>query len=314
MKSFVLGNYMHAHFLYVARLPVAGESLAAQRIFIEHGGKGLNLGLGLHRLEMDVILLMAIGCDTAGEAVLAALREEGMVVDGILQLAEQSGFGVGFITPQGDNFLAAHQGANALLTSEHVTAMRAEIETAAWTLAHFELADAPILSAFRLARACGASTYLNPSPWRTIEPELLALTDVLVVNESEAINLFGLTAFIPPQDWAQFLADIHNYLNWQGGLLVITLGAKGCIALAGEQIVEMPAYAIQQVDATGAGDAFGAGLVSGLIRGVGLYEALDFANACGALVAAREGIWAQLPTLTEVNEFRAAQGRASCSR
>ena len=68
------------------------------------------------------------------------------------------------------------------------------------------------------------------------------------------------------------------------------------------------------VDATGAGDAFGAGLVSSLMRGAELGEALDVANACGAMVAAREGIWAQLPSLTEVNAFRAAQGRASCNR
>ena len=130
--------------------------------------------------------------------------------------------------------------------------MRDEIKTAAWTLVHFELADWPILSAFRVARASGASTYLNPSPWRVIEPELLALTDVLVVNEPEAMNLFGLVEPVSPQDWAQLLADIDKPIAWQGRLLVITLGANGCMALAGEQILSMPAYEVQQVDATGA--------------------------------------------------------------
>ena len=53
MKAFVLGNYMNAHFLHVDRLPNPGESLVAKRVFQEHGGKGLNLGLGLHRLGVE---------------------------------------------------------------------------------------------------------------------------------------------------------------------------------------------------------------------------------------------------------------------
>lgn len=50
MKACVLGNYMNVHFLNVDRLPGPGDSLMAQRVFQEHGGKGLNLGLRLHRL------------------------------------------------------------------------------------------------------------------------------------------------------------------------------------------------------------------------------------------------------------------------
>lgn len=94
MKAFVLGNYMHAHFVHVARLPAAGESLAARRVVAEHGGKGLNLALGLHRLGIEVALLMAVGRDASGAAVRLALQGEGVCTEGIVELGEQSGFGV----------------------------------------------------------------------------------------------------------------------------------------------------------------------------------------------------------------------------
>ena len=313
-KAFVLGNYMHANFLHVARLPAAGESLMARRVFAEHGGKGLNLALGLHRLGVEVALLMAVGHDASGAAVRLALDGEGLSTEGILEIGEQSGFGVGFIAQDGSNCLAAHLGANALLAAEHVAAMGAGIEQAGWVLATFELADGPIRAAFTQARLSGAVTYLNPSPWRLIDPALLALTDVLVVNECEARHLFGLLESPRSVDRAEWLTEAASRIPWHGRFLVVTLGERGCVALAEDETVFVPAYPVRQVDATGAGDAFGAGLVSALMRGAEPGEALAFGNACGAMIAAREGIWAHLPTPAAVATFRADQGMASSSR
>ena len=314
MKAFVLGNYMHAHFLHVADLPAAGESLMARRVFAEHGGKGLNLALGLHRLGIEVALLMAVGSDASGAAVRLMLEREGLCTGGIVEIGEQSGFGVGFITPDGGNCLAGHLGANAILAAEHVAAMGAEIKKAGWVLATFELADGPIRAAFARARMAGAATYLNPSPWRVIDPALLALTDVVVVNECEARQLFGLPESTRSFYWARWLTEAASRIPWHGRLLVVTLGEHGCIALAGNETIFVPAFPVLQVDATGAGDAFGAGLVSSLMQGTELREALAFGNACGAMVAAREGTWAQLPTPAAVAAFRAAHGMASSSR
>ena len=63
MIFFVIGSYMNANFMGVPRLPVEGESLAATSVWTEHGGKGLNLGVGLHRLGASVDMLLAVGND-----------------------------------------------------------------------------------------------------------------------------------------------------------------------------------------------------------------------------------------------------------
>ncbi|OYY95345.1 MAG: hypothetical protein B7Y41_02250 [Hydrogenophilales bacterium 28-61-23] len=304
MRIFVLGNYMNAHFIHVDRLPKAGESLAARRVFQEHGGKGLNLGVGLHRLGVAVDMLMAVGADAAGAAVKRALASEGMNTEYFLTLGECSGFGVGFIAPDGSNFLAADLGANALLTSDHVDQAGAALDRAEWVMAHFELPDAVILHAFRLARARGIATYLNPSPWRTPPEGMLPLTDVLVVNASEAAHLFDAP---PSADWgtAAWLAQLPGLAaqsDWRGRLLVVTLAHEGCVALdISGNAISAPAFEIEQIDATGAGDAFGCGLVWSLLRGESPGEALRVGNACGAYIAAREGILAHLPRIADLD-------------
>ena len=306
MRIFVLGNYMNAHFIHVDWLPNAGESLTARRVFQEHGGKGLNLGVGLHRLGVEVDILMAVGQDEAGASVKQVLADEGVHTDYFLILGECSGFGVGFIAPDGSNFLAAHLGANALLAPTHVDQASAALDQAEWVMAHYEVPDAVILHAFQRARVLGISTYLNPSPWRTPAEGMLALTDVLVVNTAEAALLFNdpQTVNWGVEEWAAQLAALAARIGWCGRILVVTLAHEGCVALdASGNTVTKNAFEIVQVDATGAGDAFGCGLVYGLLQGRSLKEALDIGNVCGAHIAAREGILAHLPHYDDLVDF-----------
>lgn len=303
MRVCVLGNYMNAHFIHVDRLPVEGESLAARRVFQEHGGKGFNLGVGLHRLGVAVEVLLPVGNDAAGAAVTQALANEGMDTRRVLALGESSGFGVGFIAPDGSNFLAAHLGANALLTPGHVDVAFAGLGPGDWLLAQFELPFDTVRHALRSAHDAGGMTYLNPSPWRPLDVELLGWVDVLVVNETEAAGLFGDAAMAGADRaaWLTRLPGLAAAIGWRGQALVVTLGAAGSVALDAEgKVWAADAPSIRQVDATGAGDAFGCGLVDVLSRGATLVEALRMGNQCGAHIAAREGILAHLPRKQEL--------------
>lgn len=298
MRVCVLGNYMNAHFVHVDRLPVEGESLAARRVFQEHGGKGFNLGVGLHRLGVSVEMVLPVGQDAAGAAVTQTLVDEGMDTRQVLALGDSSGFGVGFIATDGRNFLAAHLGANALLMPSHVDRALAGLGAGDWLLAQFELSFETVRDALKRAHLAGVTTYLNPSPWRPLDRDLLSWVDILVVNETEATDMLGEPDLIgaEPGKWAARLPSLAASIGWQGRALVVTLGAAGSLALDAEgNVLVSEAPAIRQVDATGAGDAFGCGLVAVLAQGGCLADALQFGNRCGAHIAAREGILAHLP-------------------
>lgn len=306
MEFFVIGSYMNANFMGVPRLPVEGESLAATSVWTEHGGKGLNLGVGLHRLGALVDMLLAVGNDAAGNAVHDRLQREGMRTHGVVRLGERSGYGVGFVGPKGENFLAAFSGANALLTPAHVEEAMAPLAYSGWVCAQFEAPMEPIMKAFELARLRGWRTYLNPSPWHISAQILLASTDVLVVNATEAAALFDTPSAETwcADRWTANLPALAEGLGWHGELLVVTLGAMGALALSeSANVTHQPAWVINQVDATGAGDAFGCGLLWALSQNLPLQQTLQIANACGAMVAAASGVLDALPNRQQLDAF-----------
>jgi ribokinase len=300
---------MNANFMQLARLPIEGESLQAHGVWQEHGGKGLNLGVGLHRLGVPVKMLLGVGNDDAGKAVSEVLKHEGMDTGAVIYLGAHSGYGVGFVGVRGENFLAAFQGANALVNAQHVQQHFADVTASDWVCAQFEAPQEAILAAFELARNNHAKTYLNPSPWRMPSREMLALTDVLVVNETEASLMFALPAAAnwDASTWQQQLPGLVQQLALTCELLVVTLGVNGAVAYTNKGETHFqPAWPIVQLDATGAGDAFGCGLLWGWSQGLSLEQTLSFANACGALVASAQGVLVVLPDIARVENFRAA--------
>ena len=315
---FVLGSYVEAHCLGLERLPVEGESLLARDHWIDHGGKGLNLGVGLHRLGCPVQLFLPVGGDEAGEQIRRILAEQGLDTSMVIATGARSGYGVGFVDRQGRNFLAIDPGANTALGLAHLAPVCHRIAASRAVCAQFEIGDAPIVEAFRVARISGVATYLNPSPWRSPSSALMALTDGLVVNAAEAENLFAagtMAAEWEPEQWLARLPALvtdrlHSGAGWRGSWLVITLGERGCVSWqAPGHVLFEPAWPVQAKDATGAGDAFFAGLVAGLVAGLDMPASLSRAAACGALVVERYGVLAVLPESPAVDHFISSRMR-----
>jgi ribokinase len=82
------------------------------------------------------------------------------------------------------------------------------------------------------------------------------------------------------------------------------------VALKGGACTFVPAFPVDQIDATGAGDGFGCGLVSALAAGENLDAALRKASACGALVASRKGVFDALPHAGDLENFLKSRSTA----
>lgn len=302
MRVMVLGSYVQAHCLVVPALPVRNASIHAYDYWQEHGGKGLNLAVGMHRLGLTVSLLLAVGDDAAGSAVNEFLQTEGISTQYVLKLGAHSGLGVGLISADTGNLIAVFSGANHLLNTGHIAALTEEIALAEIVCAQFEIQPEVVLAAFQLAKRSQVKTLLNPSPWQKPSAELLALTDILILNEVEAQLMFELTdaTALSQQAWC----NLNLSAYWAGELLIITLAERGAILFRQAQTpLYIPAWQILQIDPTGAGDAFTAGLVYALVQQKTDPEALIFANACGALLAQQAGVLAVLPSLSTVEAF-----------
>jgi sugar/nucleoside kinase (ribokinase family) len=92
------------------------------------------------------------------------------------------------------------------------------------------------------------------------------------------------------------------------GVMCVTLGARGAIAIEGDRLLHSPGFAVEALDTTGAGDVFRAGFIYGYLKGFALDEILRFANAAAALSCTRLGAMASVPSVQEVERLMAAAG------
>lgn len=96
---------------------------------------------------------------------------------------------------------------------------------------------------------------------------------------------------------------IKKYRDLGPSVVVIKMGEKGALAATETAIVQKPAYDVPFVDEIGAGDAFSAGFISCLLKGLPIDKALEIANAAGALVVTSKGNIENIPSMEEIQEF-----------
>jgi len=294
----VLGSFMQACCWSMERLPRAGETLRARSFATEAAGKGLSVAVGCHRLGAHVDLVMAVGNDAPAAGLLAWLRSEGLDTRFVRAHDMPSGHGAGFIDARGDNHVVVHPGANDALGPGHIAAAHAPIRSAALLYAQLEVPIAAVRAALALARKHGVATVLNPSPWQPLPDDVLAATDVLVVNAVEAQDLLGPALPASRDECLRAVAAALPALwrRWAGDWLVVTLGDQGSAAWRRDGASHVAAaLPVRAVKTLGAGDAFSAGLCCALAEGKDMAAALAAGNACGAWSVAHPGILAALP-------------------
>jgi sugar/nucleoside kinase (ribokinase family) len=128
---------------------------------------------------------------------------------------------------------------------------------------------------------------------------MLAYTDVFLPNDDEAAALTGLK---DPVAQARFLSNLNPDCD-----VIITRGPRGTVACRGSEMIQTSAYSIPFIDGSGAGDAFAAGFITGILEGWTLEKTLSFASAVGASCTSALGCTAGVFTFDEATAFMARQ-------
>lgn len=280
----VVGSYNRDIVVSVPRFPRPGETLPGTGMAFFDGGKGSNQAVQAARCGASVALLARIGVDAAGDQAMGLWTAEGIQTNQVQRDGEHpTGTALILVDAAGENQIILVAGANGALVPD------ADLRGARVVLAQLETPVEATIAAFRTARAVGATTVLNAAPAApALSSTLLDLTDLLVVNETEAAALTpGHDGDMPSR--ALILAARHRL----GA--VVTAGSDGAYwALAGNAMVAAPAIPVQVVDSTGAGDAFCGTLAAALAEGLAREDALRRAVAAGGLACMRQGAVASL--------------------
>ncbi|MFC4046969.1 ribokinase [Dactylosporangium siamense] len=285
----------------VPHLPAPGETVLGDDVAARPGGKGSNQAVAARRLGVETRFFAAIGDDRFGDDVRAALAAEGVPLDH-LTTVEGVATGVALIVvdPEGENTIVVAPGANARLADGALAGLPAALDQGTVLVLQLEIPPATCLAAARHGRAAGARVLLNAAPLPDPVPAdmtvLLREVDVLVVNEGEALRLSGSTA-----DWPTLAAALRGL---GPDAVVITLGAQGAVHADATGTATHPAYPVDAVDTTGAGDSFVGALAAALAEGLPLAEAVRRGCAAGALATTRMGAQSALPTRPELDSFQ----------
>lgn len=281
------------------RIPAPGETVIGGDFVVAPGGKGANQAVAAARLGADVTLVAHLGTDVFGDQALAGYEREGIDISLVVRDAgAPSGVALIFVDAAGENSIAVASGANARMSVEDVARARDAIEAADVLLVQLEVPEVAVHHALRLAREAGVRTILNPAPAKQVNPALLAHVCIATPNEHEVQVTVG------GPDRARSIARM---LDAGVGCVLVTLGPRGVLWATRDRQQIVPAFQVEAIDTTAAGDAFNAGLAYALAEGMEMAQALRFANATAAIAVTRLGAQPSLPSGEEVAAFLQAR-------
>ena len=301
----VLGSINADHILNLETFPTPGETVTGNQYQVAFGGKGANQAVAAGRSGANIAFIACTGDDDTGERVRKQLASDNIDIAPVSVVAgESTGVALIFVNAEGENVIGIHAGANAALTTERVEAQRGIIAGAEALLMQLESPVESVLAAAKIAHENHTSVVLNPAPARVLSDELLALVDIITPNETEAEKLTGIRVE-NDDDAARAALALHE----KGiGTVIITLGSRGVWASVNGEGRRVPGFKVKAIDTIAAGDTFNGALVTALLEGKAMDDAIRFAHAAAAIAVTRKGAQPSVPWRKEIDKFLSQQG------
>jgi ribokinase len=299
----VMGSFIVDLMARSSHLPEHGETVKGSHFQIGPGGKGSNQGVAASRSGASVTMITKIGTDPFAQIALESFQREGMDTRYVMQ-DERYPTGTALIMVDentSENKIVVTIGACEHIAPKEIEAARAEIENSRVLLTQLETNLDAVEKAVEIAHAKGITVILNPAPapLHPLPDDLLAKIDIITPNETEAAFLSGVK--IANMDDARRAARV---LKAKGiGHVIITMGGKGALVLTDSKEYVIDPIKVKVVDTTGAGDAFNGGLATALAEGQDIKQAVQFANATGALSVTKVGTAPAMPYRDELEHL-----------
>ena len=283
------------------RFPQPGETISGEDLQVIPGGKGANQAVAAARLGAQVSMLGRVGQDDFGSFLLDNLKTNKVDTQLIQRDESSTGTAIIIVDENGQNSIVLSAGANGKVSAVDVE--HASFPTFDLLLLQLEIPIPTVLSAAKIAKQNGIRILLNPAPAKQLPEELISLADFLIPNETELSLLTGMEVKdIPSAERAAKSLLARGVQN-----VIVTMGGNGALVVTKELTKHIPAFEVDVIDTTAAGDSFIGGFATSLLENKAIKDAVRYGCATGALAATKFGAQPSLPTKTEVERFMSAQ-------
>lgn len=301
-KIVVVGSSNTDMIIQVPKIPRPKETILGGRFSMAAGGKGANQAVAAARAGGDVHFICRVGSDLFGQRAIDGFIKDNIHIEYICKDDEvSSGVALIFVSNDGENSIAVAPEANSRLSIEDVQRGKDVFDTAAIVVTQLEIPIEAVRTTIEMAQASQARMILNPAPAQKLDTNIIRHVSILTPNEIEAEILTD----VPTDSQDGIRKAAAKLISIGVETVLITCGAEGVYFATVNSEGMVPAFQVDPVDTTAAGDVFNGALAVALADEMDLNAAILFANAAAALSVTQLGAQRSAPTRHEIEKFMA---------
>lgn len=302
-KILVLASANRDLILEMDHMPAPGETFRAERYGHAAGGKGSNAAVALARQGAKITISTCLGNDDNGKSLFETYEKEGMDTRAVHFTDDaQTGFALCTVERDGNSRIIVVAGANEHIRFSDIPAEVLEEDFDAM-MTQFEVPFAAVKDACAWAAKKNIPVIIDAGPALPLPLEELEGVTIFSPNETETTILTGGMPVETEADWEA--ASKVLFERTHAKLIVLKLGKRGCYIYDGEKGIFVPAFVVDAIDATAAGDSFTAAFSLHYLETGDIMAAARRGNAGGALATLTVGAQPSLPTNEMIDEFLA---------
>ncbi len=296
MKITVLGLLGNSVFLSVPNFHRPGETVRAEGMYCEPGGKGSNQAVAAARLGAETAFISCMGDDQVRRECMAFMENEGIKCFTETTDKANSPYAAILTDPEGENQVTVYRGSADFISPEFIRSCEETIAESDILLLNNECPYEANLAALDIAEKYNIPAILNPAPYACLPLDYFRRFYLITPNRHEALSLLGMDEAASPE-------EIIRAFNDRGfDRAVVTMGAEGAAGFEGDRMYLCPAIKSAAVDTTGAGDCFNGALAVSIAQGKTLPEAMETAVNASAISVRKKFVMPSLPTPAELKD------------
>ncbi|MDR0496845.1 MAG: ribokinase [Treponema sp.] len=281
-------------------IPLVGETVIGKSFNQYPGGKGANQAVAAAKLKAGVCFLGKVGEDAYGDFMLREMASGGVDVSHIERCETSTGIASISVDSKGQNNIIVVPGANFRLDFSYIDRHKDAIENCDIILSQHEIPMEITEYVFKIAKSFNKTTILNPSPAQKISEVMVGLTDILVPNEFELSRMTGLEC-----KTSQDIVKASRMLQSQGiKTIIVTMGKEGVMYFGGEDERSFPAFKVDPVDTTAAGDSFLGGFAASYAKNSDIAAAIEYGQMVASYSIQRKGAQSSMPSYEEFEAYQ----------